>query len=63
MRSRFLASGALTLALAATFTGPAWATPSFNLRVEAPGATLDPGTFYAPPKTIAVPKGETSGGA
>jgi hypothetical protein len=62
MRFRFLAGCAMTLALAATCSGPAWATPTYSLRVEAPGTTLDPGTFYAPPRTIAVPRGETSSG-
>lgn len=62
MRTRFLAAATAALALTAASSGPAWATPAFKLRVEAPGATLDPGTFYAPVRTVAVPRGETSGG-
>jgi hypothetical protein len=64
MRTRFLAAGALALTavMTAATAGPAWATPAFSLRVEAPGATLDPGTFYSPPKSVAAPRGETSSG-
>jgi hypothetical protein len=62
MRTRFLVAALAAFALTATSSGPAWATPAFSLRVEAAGTTLDPGTFYAPPRSISVPRGETSSG-
>lgn len=62
MRTRFLAAGMLVLAATAAFSGPAWATPAFSVRVEAPGTTLDSGTFYAPPKFVPVARAATSGG-
>ena len=50
---RFLAAGAVALAATLSMTGVAFATPSYLLRVEAPGATVDPGTYYALPDQIA----------
>ncbi len=62
MRSRFLVAGALALfATAMLSTGSASATPAFNLRVEAPGVTVDPGTYYAPRSPIAAQRGKILG--
>jgi Ca2+-binding RTX toxin-like protein len=55
---RFLAAGAVALAATLAMTGVAFATPSYFLRVEAPGATVDPGTYYAIPDQIAAQRGE-----
>jgi hypothetical protein len=60
MRRRFLIAGALALAGIPTLSaaGSASATPVFSLRVEAPGTTLDPGSFYAPRTPIAGQRGK-----
>ena len=62
-RGRSLAA-AVPLIAAVLFTslaGTALATPVFSLRVEAPGRTVDPGTFYAPRNPIAAQRGELAG--
>jgi hypothetical protein len=63
MRGRSLVAAAAVLA--ATFSlsaaGTALATPAFNLRVEAPGKTVDPGTWYATRNPIAAQRGELAG--
>jgi hypothetical protein len=56
---RFLAAGAVTLAAMLSTAGSASATPAYNLRVEAPGATVDPGTYYAVRDPIGAQRGET----
>ncbi len=56
---RSLVAGAVTLAATLMMTGVALATPTYYLRVEAPGATLDPGTYYALPDQVAAQRGET----
>jgi hypothetical protein len=63
MRERSLVAAAAVLAaiIASSFTGTALATPVFSLRVEAPGKTVDPGTWYAPRNPIAAQRGELSG--
>ena len=62
MRSRFLVAAALALvASSLLFAGSASATPVFNLRVEAPGTTIDPGTFYAPRNPIDAQRGQLVG--
>lgn len=58
MRHRFLLSAALALVASGLLAGSAAATEVFSLRVEAPGATLDPGTHYALPSTVSAPRGE-----
>ena len=63
MRARFKAAAAS--ALAATAVAAAWAptaqaTPTFSLRVEVPGATLVPGTYYAVPRTTLARRGTLS---
>jgi len=60
MRERFRAAAASALAaiaITAVWAGPAQATPVFSLRIEAPGATLDPGTFYAVPRSVLALRG------
>lgn len=60
MRARFKAAAASALAataVAAAWAVPAEATPTFSLRVEVPGATLDPGTYYAVPRTTLARRG------
>ena len=37
------------------------ATPAFSLRVEAPGTTIDPGTYYAPRSPVNAQRGELAG--
>jgi Ca2+-binding RTX toxin-like protein len=61
MRRRFLIAGALALAAISMLSaaGSVSATPVFSLRVEAPGNTLDPGSFYAPRTPIAAQRGKT----
>ncbi len=61
MKSRYLVAAALALAITATSTSTASATRAFPLRVEAPGVTLDPGTYYAPRSPIAGQRGELAG--
>lgn len=67
MRSRFLCAAALALAVASLVSasplsaGTASATPVFNLRVEAPGTTIDPGTYYAPRNPIDAQRGQLVG--
>lgn len=62
MRGRFLVAVALTLATSAScLPGAASATPVFSLRVEAPGKTVEPGTYYAPRNPIAARRGELQG--
>ncbi len=64
MRARFKAAAASALAataVAAAWAAPAEATPTFSLRVEVPGATLDPGTYYAVPRTTLARRGTLSG--
>jgi hypothetical protein len=56
---RLLVAGAVTLAATLMTAGVAVATPTYFLRVEAPGATLDPGTYYALPDQVAAQRGET----
>jgi hypothetical protein len=63
MRARFKAAAATALAataVAAVWAGPAEATPTYSLRVEVPGATLDPGTDYAVPRTVLARRGRLS---
>jgi hypothetical protein len=55
---RFLVAGAVTLAAILSTAGGASATPAYNLRVEAPGRTIDPGTFYAVRDPIGTQRGE-----
>ena len=55
---RFLVAGAVTLAAILSTAGGASATPAYNLRVEAPGTTVDPGTFYAVRDPIGAQRGE-----
>ena len=59
MKHRHLLAGALVLAAVLAVPGSAAATPSFSLRVEAPGAVLDPGTMYAPRSPIGALRGES----
>jgi hypothetical protein len=62
MRNRSFVAAALALAASPVlFAGPASATPVFNLRVEAPGTTIDPGTYYAPRNPIASQRGQLVG--
>jgi hypothetical protein len=59
---------ASSLARAAAIALAAWvctadsasATPTYSLRVEAPGQTLDPGTFYAVRDPLGAQRGETT---
>lgn len=55
---RFLVAGAVTLAAILSTAGAASATPAYNLRVEAPGTTVDPGSFYAVRDPIGTQRGE-----
>ncbi len=55
---RLLVAGAVTLVATMITAGVAFATPTYFLRVEAPGATLDPGTYYALPDQVAAQRGE-----
>jgi hypothetical protein len=59
MRHRLLLAGALALAAISLSAGTASATPSFSLRVEAPGQTLDPGTLFASRSPIGALRGES----
>jgi hypothetical protein len=59
--NRFLVAGAVTLAAILSTTGGAFATPAYNLRVEAPGTTVDPGTFYSVRDPIGTQRGELQG--
>ena len=52
-------AGALALAAILAAAGPAWATPAYHLRVEAPGTTVDPGTYYSVRDPIGAQRGET----
>jgi hypothetical protein len=62
MGRRSLVAAALALgATASCFAGSASATPVFSLRVEAPGRTVDPGTWYAHRSPIAAQRGELQG--
>lgn len=61
MRSRFPVAAAIALAITATTATEASATPSFSLRVEAPGKTIDPGTFYAARSPIGAQRGALAG--
>ncbi|HET8592516.1 MAG TPA: hypothetical protein VFL56_02540 [Solirubrobacterales bacterium] len=56
---RFPLAGALALAAVPLTAGAAFATPAYNLRVEAPGATIDPGTHYSVRDPIGAQRGET----
>jgi hypothetical protein len=58
---RFLVAGAVTLAAILSTAGGASATPAYNLRVEAPGTTLDPGTLYAVRDPVGTQRGELQG--
>lgn len=63
MRVRIKAAAASALAaiaITAVCASPAQATPAFSLRIEAPGATLDPGTFYAVPRSVLALRGKLS---
>lgn len=61
MKARFLLAGAPVLVAAfLLIAGSASATPVFSLRVEAPGATLDPGTHYAIPSITSAHRGTLS---
>ena len=56
-----LAATAVAALLALTaLAGSAQATPVFKLRVEIPGATLDPGTYYATPRSVLARRGRLS---
>jgi hypothetical protein len=59
MKHRHLLAGAFALMALLAVPGSAAATPSYSLRVEAPGATLDPGTRYSVRSPIGAPRGET----
>jgi Ca2+-binding RTX toxin-like protein len=59
MNHRHLLAGAFALMALLAVPGSAAATPSYSLRVEAPGATLDPGTRYSVRSPIGAPRGET----
>jgi hypothetical protein len=59
MNHRHLLAGAFALVALLAVPGYASATPSYSLRVEAPGATLDPGTQYAVRSPIGALRGET----
>jgi hypothetical protein len=52
-------AGAALVAVLCTASS-ASATPSYSLRVEAPGQTLDPGTFYAVRDPLGAERGETN---
>ncbi len=56
---RLLIAGALALAAVPLGAGAASATPAYNLRVEAPGETIDPGTYYSVRDPIGAQRGET----
>jgi len=56
-----MVAAALALAITTTTTTTASATPAFSLRVEAPGASIDPGTFYAPRSPVNAQRGELAG--
>jgi hypothetical protein len=62
MRARFKAAAATALVATAVAASaaPAEASPTFKLRVEVPGATLDPGTYYAVPRTVLARRGRLS---
>lgn len=59
MKHRHLLAGAFALVAFLAVPGSAAATPTYSLRVEAPGATLDPGTRYAVRSPIGALRGET----
>jgi hypothetical protein len=59
MNHRHLLAGALALVALLAVPGSAAATPTYSLRVEAPGATLDPGTRYAVRSPIGALRGES----
>jgi hypothetical protein len=61
MNARHLVAAALALAITATSSTTASATPAFSLRVEAPGTTIDPGTYYAPRSPVNAQRGELAG--
>ncbi len=62
MRRRFALAGALALAITGATAGSASATPTYQLRVEGPGMTLDPGTHYAVPGPgVVAPRGALTG--
>jgi hypothetical protein len=52
MKSRLLLIAAVAALACGLTAGPASASQTFQLRVEAPGGTLDPGTHYALPSTV-----------
>jgi hypothetical protein len=58
---RFLVAGAVTLTAILYTAEGASATPAYNLRVEAPGTTVDPGSFYAVRDPIGTQRGELQG--
>ena len=62
MKKRFALAAAVaaSIALSGVLSAPAQATQVFKLRVEVPGATLDPGTFYATPRTVLAQRGRLS---
>ena len=60
-RSRIAAVAVLAAIIATSFAGSALATPVFSLRVEAPGKTVDPGSWYAVRNPIAAQRGELAG--
>ena len=62
MRVRITAAASVlaATALLAASAAPAGATPTFSLRVEVPGTTLDPGTHYAVPRTTLARRGTLS---
>jgi hypothetical protein len=53
-------AAAIALAAWVCTAGSASATPTYSLRVEAPGQTLDPGTFYAVRDPLGAQRGETT---
>lgn len=59
MRHRSLLAGALTLAAFCCTAGTALATPTFSLRVEVPGGTLEPGSMFASRSPIGSLRGQT----
>ena len=61
MRRRIALAGALALVASQIAAATALATPTYQLRVEAPGATLDPGTRYSVRNVIQAPRGVLTG--
>jgi hypothetical protein len=61
IRIALAATAAAALLALSALAGSAQATPYFKLRVEIPGATLDPGTHYATPRSILARRGRLSG--